>query len=301
MSQFSIVVPFLVRSDQFDETLASVLRHRPERSQIIVPHDGSYTDPYGLKSEVDFVVCRNQVRLVNLWNESLANAMGEFVCLFQAGVELSEGWEFSALDLFVDSTVAAVAPVVTSTGSSKLRRAYGVSVDGTGTRRLVERERQAKNVVGPTSIAAIYRNDALGWVPQLDEGVEDLYLDAELGLALQSLGYRSETAKDWVVSTGDDQWFVHQQAPHGCSAARALVRYSQKLKAGGTPIVGDLLAACTGRTWRFRHAMGRLSASRFAAADKSANEQLMRNKKLLVELRAEHSSRASSNLARRAA
>ena len=55
MSRFSIVVPILGHSKQTDDTLASALRYRPAESEVIIVHDGSYEDQYGLGDEIQQV------------------------------------------------------------------------------------------------------------------------------------------------------------------------------------------------------------------------------------------------------
>ena len=53
--RISIVVPVGSNLEAFEDTLASVLQNRPVASEILVAHDGHYTDPFQLGDEVTFV------------------------------------------------------------------------------------------------------------------------------------------------------------------------------------------------------------------------------------------------------
>ncbi len=278
MSQLSIVVPLLGAIPHFEDTLASVLRYRPANSQIIVPHNGSYADPYDLRGDVDFLPCPS-ARLIDFWNAALASAAGQFVCLFRPGISLDESWEDNVLDAMQNPRVASICPTIQFSKS----QLFGIQIDTAGTRHLVTGKR-AGSTIGPSSYAAVYRNDALGWLPQLDSNFDDCYLDGDIGLGLRELGFEVVTT-DWILQA--DEVAIHlENQPHGRSAVRAKTRHASFFKTTSSGIPQDILAAITGQTWRFSHAwqksFGR-SAERIL--DRRAQTQLLRNQLIIKDLR----------------
>ena len=55
MPRLSIVVFCFHDSQLLEETLVSVLQNRPDNSEVLVMHDGTYEDPYDLVDEVRFI------------------------------------------------------------------------------------------------------------------------------------------------------------------------------------------------------------------------------------------------------
>ncbi len=89
--QFSIIVPQLGTTSQFEDTLASVLRTRPQSAQVVVVHGQGYQDPHGLAGEVEFYDAGRSPHLSQLWNAALAQARGQWVVWLHPGVDLNDG------------------------------------------------------------------------------------------------------------------------------------------------------------------------------------------------------------------
>ncbi len=279
MPTFTILIPLLGSQELFEQTLASVLRSQPAQAQIIVPFDGQYVDRYDLKAEgVEFVAIPNNRRLIDFWNAALSRATGELLVVLRPGVEVEDAWSFQAARAFNDRSLGMLAPVV-KVGQ---RRVFGIEVDPTGTRRLVASK--PSKTTAPTTYAAVYRNEAIGWLPQVDSGIADLYLDAEIALGLHEVGYASAVAEDWVVSSNCDSVLTEGRQAHGCSAARAQARHANYLKSAGSPVVADLISALGAGLWKINHALERFSAKRFRAQDARARQLLMQNRKARLDL-----------------
>ena len=54
--RLSIIIPYLGSEQRLEDTLVSVLTHRPAKTEIMVVHDGSYPDRYDIGPEVDLLV-----------------------------------------------------------------------------------------------------------------------------------------------------------------------------------------------------------------------------------------------------
>ena len=98
--QLSIVIPMSQCMEAFEATLASVLRNRPEHSEILVVSSGDYDDPYALSDEVSFLATPPGTGLLTLINTGLRYAQGEIIHLLLCGAEVEEGWTESALQHF---------------------------------------------------------------------------------------------------------------------------------------------------------------------------------------------------------
>ena len=91
--------------------MASVLRSRPRQAQIIVVHDGSYEDPHGLGSEIDWVV-ETSSNLASQFDLGVSASRGDLIVLIRPGVELDEGWDSSIEEAFEDPQVGSLTPLI---------------------------------------------------------------------------------------------------------------------------------------------------------------------------------------------
>lgn len=281
MPKFSVFIPILGDSIELERTIASLLRGCNLQTQVIAVHDGTYRDEYDLQSEgVEFVALPNHRRLISFWNAALSRASGDYLLVVRPGVELDDHWQARIAKSFFDPNVALVAPVIESAGQSIV----GINVNASGTRSLATRVRDFG--LGGTSYAVAFRNEALGWLPTLDNGIEDLYLDAEIAMGLRELGYQSHLATDWIVGGPIDE--IHREAtqPHGCSASRSLNRHRDLFTTPNTMILREVLQSIWQGPKTLRHAWQRLAAKKFARDDQRAFQQLQQAKQSLAELSA---------------
>ena len=179
MSRFSIVLPVSRGNRQpnqiqrFEDTLASVLRSRPRQAQIIVVHDGSYEDPHGLGSEIDWIV-ETSSNLASQFDLGVAASHGDLIMLIRPGVELDEGWESSIEEAFEDPQVGSLTPLIVPSSRPGRMTAAGVSTNAAGTRRLLgtqqpisNRSLQKLKPLGPSSHLAVYRRTVLSAIGRL--------------------------------------------------------------------------------------------------------------------------------------
>jgi len=269
----------------FDDTLASALRYRADNSQILVVHDGSHEDTYGLEGEVDFVSpdstsAKSSSKLIRLFNCGLEHATGELIALIRPGVELDENWESPVVDCFENDQVGCVTPLLVTPDNPNTIVACGVK-KGIGFRRkiaggnakIAPRTLSRIRSMGPTSWAGFYRASALKQIGVCDEQLDSHYLDLDLALSLNTLGFQNQVASECVVLI-ERSTLVESELTlaHGKSAQRANNRHD--LHAGtSSPIVGTVgtviaeMASAPFQPWQFKHAVQRIGARRFANRD----------------------------------
>ncbi|MFT3920994.1 MAG: hypothetical protein QM778_00525 [Myxococcales bacterium] len=178
---------------EFDGALVSVLQHRPADCEVLVVHTEPYDDPYNLADEVSFIETSGN-SLIELVNASLDLATSDVLHIVGCGLEATERWTDAALEHFNDPDVAAVSPLVMSDSGELI--SAGLSWTLGGNRRVLKNPRiaspgagtLASQDLGPTLQAAFYRREVLVALGGFDIHVGDSLADADLALAIRSLG-----------------------------------------------------------------------------------------------------------------
>ena len=107
--KLAILIPIKKNLADFETTLASILRWRPEHCQVIVTHDGSYQDPYDLSDEVDFYELKKS-DWTRWFGDVIQLVDSEYVFSIQPGFEVSEGWFEQIEAQFKQESVVSVSP-----------------------------------------------------------------------------------------------------------------------------------------------------------------------------------------------
>ncbi len=111
--RLTIVVPHLRADGPFEDTLISILENRPAKAEVVVAHDGSYSDPFDLSDEVRFVTA-GSASMPELIGAAAAQAAGRYVHVIANGVRATAGWVDSALELLQQDAIGQVAPLAVS-------------------------------------------------------------------------------------------------------------------------------------------------------------------------------------------
>lgn len=198
---FSVVVPSHNRPDLLAECLASVQRHAPPGTEVLVVDDGS---PGAIASRVAarFAGVRALRRnrrggFCAAANAGLEAARREIVELLNDDTEVTAGWAEAALASFADRTVAAVAPLVL-TGSNPIRidsagdRYYlgGVACKRGHGERLGPHYLKPCRVFGASASSAFYRRDAVRQVGAFPESFGAYFEDVDLSFRLNRAGWQ---------------------------------------------------------------------------------------------------------------
>jgi hypothetical protein len=117
--RLSIIVPIGRDLAAFERTLISVLENQPADSEVLVPHDGTYEDPYQLCDEVRFVVADSKM-LVNQVAVSAGEARGRYVHVLAEGICATSGWTEAALEKFEHFDAGVAAPVIRDANTEKI-------------------------------------------------------------------------------------------------------------------------------------------------------------------------------------
>ena len=109
--RLSIVIPTPADTAAMEETLVSVLEHRPDDCEIVVALGCEYADPWNIREEVRFVQAPAGSSLVGCVNLGVAASAGEVVHVLAAGWRATEGWTDLPMERFEDDEVGAVVPL----------------------------------------------------------------------------------------------------------------------------------------------------------------------------------------------
>lgn len=203
LPDLSIVIPSHRRADLLRSCLASVTRHAPAETEIIVVDDGSS----------DGAVTRAAREFPSVWvlrlprrrgfcaaaNAGIRQARGRIVELLNDDTEVLPGWVDAALPCFRDATVGAVAPLVLVRSEAPTN---GLRIDSAGDRYYlggVARKRghgepvsdaylHSCPVFGASGSSAFYRRDALLAVGAFPEPFGAYFEDVDLSFRLHRAG-----------------------------------------------------------------------------------------------------------------
>lgn len=190
MPRLSIIVPHRHQASRLEATLLSLLENRPDDSEIIVVHNGSYSDPYELADEVIFIEEDRSSNTLKLLNAGVMAACSPAVCVLLDGATVSDGWSEVALTTLLESETAAVAvPVQTPRGqTSRGIDARLLNRPSFAQAGRVEANSARAECIGPVLACGFYRRKVLLALGGWNEELEEQAADAELALALGSLG-----------------------------------------------------------------------------------------------------------------
>jgi len=218
VTRLTIIVPYSVdRSQQqrgvelLEDTLVSVLEHRPPSCQLIVAHDGSYADPYALQGEVEYLVDRGSRSRVDLINHALPQSTSEIAHILAPGVLVKDDWSDGVEQLFRDSRVASASPCIVRKDAPDRLVHLGLEYGGGGARLLVAAGRtvsdkrcQTAVALGPSLTAGFYRVDSVLAAGGFAGCVGDELADLDMALTLHARGFRSVVAGSCrVVADGE--------------------------------------------------------------------------------------------------
>lgn len=205
MPRLSIIIPHRNDDQRLETTLVSVLENRPHDCEIIVVHNGSYSDPYELCDEVVFVEENPQISSVGLLNAGVLAACSPIIHVLLDGVIVSNRWADIALEKLDESGIDALA-VRTRTSSWQSSGVLPLTRVSTPTlmRGKVDQAQSASIQAGPTIACGFYRRRQLlaldGWNANLDIATADV----ELAWSMQTLGLNCECHPDLELQASDE-------------------------------------------------------------------------------------------------
>jgi GT2 family glycosyltransferase len=200
----SVIIPSHNRPDLLRLCLASVMRHAPAGTEVLVVDDAS---PGGAASSVahSFPGIRSlrlsrQRGFCAAVNTGVAAAANPIVELLNDDTEVDAGWAEAALAHFADPKVVAVAPLVLYGPPGAEPRIDSAGdryfVGGVAAKRghglpLRDRFLQASTVFGASASCALYRREALQAVGGFPESFGAYFEDVDVSFRLNWAGFRT--------------------------------------------------------------------------------------------------------------
>jgi hypothetical protein len=202
--RLSIVIPTPANTAAMEETLVSVLEHRPDDCEIVVALGCEYADPWNIREEVRFVQAPAGSSLVGCVNLGMAASAGEVVHILAAGWRATEGWTDLPMERFEDDDVGAVVPLGVAADDRDHVVSAGVRCAVGGRRIDVAadtRWRHAKATAcppagatlpqGPVLETGFWRSDVLGLAGRgFTTACGDATADADMAITLSRSGRR---------------------------------------------------------------------------------------------------------------
>jgi hypothetical protein len=284
MTRFSVIVPFIGHVATFEDTLASVLRHKPDDTQVIIVHDGSYNDPHGLEGDVELVAANPNSNLIQLLNVAMQVVDGYLTVFIRPGVEIDENWHESFESAMRDEGVGSVTPILIRSDRPGRIVAAGIEADRTYTRVIsgVDKQNSPQVIsgikpIGPASWLGVYRTSVLRAIGPFDEQLDPVYIDLDLGLSIRKLGLQTYVDPDFVATMENDKPLIAELCqPHGFSAQRAVQRFGKQQALSPFRSSFAEILQIPFKTWKLRHLLQRPAAARLQQIDHQFAQKLAR-------------------------
>ena len=241
MTYLSIFLPLTSPVELFEDTMASLLRHQPEDSEIIAIHNGEYEDPHDLEYEgVKFLTRSENESTIDTILRGAAECDGSICHLLSCGTEVEEGWCDQPLELFQDPHTSSVSPwmvfedepdVIATLGIGHTR-SFRPTLPGYDCDRNAVDDQRSR-ICGPSRWGAFYRTDLLelvgssGWSPN-----DDLF-DLQLALLFSGMGWLNRCAEDCIIRVEESIHLMGQvNAVTGSSLERTRCQFDRRWKGG---------------------------------------------------------------------
>lgn len=215
--RLSVVVP-ATDVTGLEETLVSVLEHRPENSEVVVALAVPYDDPWNIREEVTFVDAAKGSGLVGCVTAGVAAARGDVIHVLATGWQATAGWADAAIRHFAQPKVAAVVPMAVAEADREQPISAGIRRTAGGRCVTVVPRRKAGGIVtgalpsAPLLEAGFWRTDVIREIG-LSTACGDALAAADMAAALTA-------AKADVVLEPESR-VVSGQARKRCSSFAA--------------------------------------------------------------------------------
>ena len=193
--RLSIIVPHLHDDSGLELTLLSVLENRESDFEILIAHNGRYTDPYSLaQDEVILIESDADESFSEQLNLAVASACSPIVQVLLPGSVVDPNWCAEALELMKDKTVSCVCLPVAEVASNDIY--FGIAADSLPHRRVAIVE---QNAAAPLLCGGVFRKRMLkgicGWFEPCTREIAEV----EFALIASALEIEIEVARDATI------------------------------------------------------------------------------------------------------
>jgi hypothetical protein len=183
--RLSIIVPHLHDDSGLELTLLSILENRGRDLEVLISHDGSYTDPYSLgQDEAVLIESRKGSSLSSQLNLAVASACSPYIQVLMPGTVLENGWYNEALEIISNPShsISAVCSPIACNDSDEI--IVGLSGESLPHRRVTGK---ASLVAGPLIFGSVIRKRLFNAVGGWMEGCNREIAEVEFALLIEAL------------------------------------------------------------------------------------------------------------------
>ncbi len=236
MPRLSIIVPYQQNDSTIESTLLSLLENRPDNVEILLSHDCSYNDPYGLgNDELVLVDCDARTNQIGLINQAVAACCSPVIQVILPGTTVENGWMESAVATFQEPSIAAVSPVTVCENASY----FGIDANYLPRRAIVAEDHRQHDCVPMINGGFFRRRTLLALNGFLDIGSREA-AEVELGLAIQMLGYDADLVHGSVISTSKSN-FASQTGAYAFGQLTGQLALAYSLIEGSHIVIESLM------------------------------------------------------------
>lgn len=249
--RLSIVVPHCSDTSAFENSLVSVLQHRPEACEIIVPHAGNYDDPFDLSDEVKFIDAGSS-RLLQQIGAAASVACGRFVHILADGHSATPQWSEPALSAFEMHDTGVVVPVVRYGQRDRIahagwHRSASSACELIGSQASEIESREARRTEGAFLPASFWRRDLLRSLAGTLRSDDIVEASMVYSLLARQAGWRCVLSQDCTLRrSNSDSILGDYQSQVGCNHRRlqAIADHFRTSGGGWGKSLGRLLSTC---------------------------------------------------------
>ena len=176
MPRLSIIVPHLHDDSGLEVTLLSILENREHDLEILIAHDGSYSDPHGLdQDEAVLIESPKGSSLSSQINLTIASACSPYIQVLMPNAMVDPGWYDEGLEILDACAIPAVCQPIACIGSNEIFT--GLSADSLPHRRITG---DNCNVASPLLFGGLFRkrifNAIGGWMESCPREIAEVEL-----------------------------------------------------------------------------------------------------------------------------
>ncbi len=195
MPRLSIIVPYLHDDSDLELTLLSILENRESDFEILIAHNGRYSDPYKLdQDEAILIASEADASFSEQLNLAVASACSPIVQVLLPGSVVDSRWCEESLYLLNEKTVSAVCQPVGDVASNDVY--FGLSGDSLPHRRIARSE---QSVASPFLCGGVFRKRMLKNVSGWFEPCQREVAEVEFALLVSALEIEIAVACDVTI------------------------------------------------------------------------------------------------------
>ncbi len=190
--RLSIIVPHLHDDSGLELTLLSILESRESDFEIVIAHDGLYSDPYALdQDEAILIESESGASFTTQLNLAVASACSPIIQVILPGCVVDSHWCDEALSLMNDNRVSAICLPIGDIASNEVY--VGLSGESLPHRRVTQLD---QNAVAPLLCGGVFRKRVLrnlgGWFEPCQREIAEV----EFALMVSAMEIEIEIARE---------------------------------------------------------------------------------------------------------